>query len=368
MALYDRDGRLRAQWEAPARLEIASDPPGAQVSVRRYAADFTLGEPQPLGATPLADVTLPPGSLVLELTSPGRPPVTYPLLAGRDERISITVPLPTNIPDGFAYVPPGRTLVGSGDDESVRAFFKAIPQHPVTTPGYLIARHETTFADWLAFLDDLPPAERAKHTPSAGSAGAQGGIVALTRGASGWELAMQPGSTLLRAVAGATVRYPERTTLAEQDWLRMPVMGISFDDALAYAAWAARTGRVPGARLCTEAEWERAARGADGRAFPHGDVLAPTDANVDETYGKNPASFGPDEVGRHPNSRSPFGVDDLAGNVWELVATDATPAQPVARGGSFYFAATTARIANRETPDRTYRDISVGMRLCASAP
>jgi len=192
-------------------------------------------------------------------------------------------------------------------------------------------------------------------------------VVALTRGPVGWELAMQPGSHLLRARAGESIRYPERTAHAEQDWQLMPVMAISFEDALAYAAWADRTGRVPGARLCTETEWERAARGADGRAFPHGDILAPADANVDETYGKHPASFGPDVGGLHPMSRSPFGVDDLAGNVWEWVTTDATPGQPVARGGSFYFAATTARIANRETPDRTYRDVSVGMRLCASA-
>jgi len=370
MALYDADGALRRRWLAPAHLAIASDPASAKVVVRRYRAEggrLVLGGPESLGATPITDAALPPGSLVLELTAPGRAQVTLPVLAGRGEHIAVDVPLPATVPPGFVYVPPGRTLFGSGDAESVRAFFGAMPQHTVETGAYLIARRETTFAEYIAFLEDVPPAERAAHTPSAGAAGAQGGVVALTRGPGGWELAMQPGSPLLRARAGEPIRYPERTAHAEQDWQHMPVMAISFEDALAYAAWADRTGRVPGARLCTETEWERAARGADGRAFPPGDVLAPGDANVDETYGKNPASFGPDVGGLHPASRSPFGVDDLTGNVWEWATTVATPAQPVARGGSFYFNAVTARIANRQTPHRGYRGISVGMRLCTSA-
>ena len=51
--------------------------------------------------------------------------------------------------------------------------------------------------------------------------------------------------------------------------------------------WLDRTGRVPGARVCEEREWERAARGADDRMYPHGDNLEPDDANFDETYGKD---------------------------------------------------------------------------------
>jgi formylglycine-generating enzyme required for sulfatase activity len=171
-----------------------------------------------------------------------------------------------------------------------------------------------------------------------------------------------------RVSAGQRLLYAKRERRGSQDWLRFPVTGISFEDAEAYVAWLGRTGRVPGARLCTELEWERAARGEDGREFPHGDVLAPDDANVDMTYGKEPGGFGPDEVGSHPASRSPFGVEDLAGNAFEWTRSAVEPGRVVARGGAYYFAAGSARVANRELPERTLRDITVGLRVCADVP
>ena len=88
---------------------------------------------------------------------------------------------------------------------------------------------------------------------------------------------------------GEKLRLP-RAERSEQDWLLLPVAGISFHDARAYAEWLSRTGRVPGARPCTEFEWERTARGDDDREFPSGDVLRPADANFDATYGKQAAT------------------------------------------------------------------------------
>ena len=141
----------------------------------------------------------------------------------------------------------------------------------------------------------------------------------------------------------------------------------ALDDARAYAAWLDRTGRVQGARLCTEWEWERAARGADAREYPHGDRLHPEDADFDATYGKIAENFGPDEVGLHPRSRSPFGVDDLSGNVWEWVESSLERDAPVARGGSYYYAAGSCRVTNRQLPERGFRDVNVGFRICADA-
>jgi formylglycine-generating enzyme required for sulfatase activity len=152
----------------------------------------------------------------------------------------------------------------------------------------------------------------------------------------------------------------------EHDWLRFPVSAVSFEDGVAYAAWLARTGRIPGARVCGEREWERAARGADGRLFPGGPRLAPEDADVDLTYGRDPRGFGPDEVGAHPASDSPFDVQDLAGNVWEWVSSAHHPDQPVARGGGFFQASIGARTENREPGVSTHRDAFMGIRLCAT--
>jgi formylglycine-generating enzyme required for sulfatase activity len=143
------------------------------------------------------------------------------------------------------------------------------------------------------------------------------------------------------------------------------VVGVSTDDARAYAAWLTATGRVPHARVCSEFEWERAARGADDRTFPGGDDLQPDDANIDVTYGRRKGAYGPDEVGSHPASRSPFGVDDMAGNVWEpteSATSDSTLA--VARGSDFYQEVFVASSTNRQVSGLDVRDTSIGVRIC----
>jgi formylglycine-generating enzyme required for sulfatase activity len=141
---------------------------------------------------------------------------------------------------------------------------------------------------------------------------------------------------------------------------------VSYEDAVAYAAWLDRTGRFPGARLCDEYEWERAARGADARTFPGGPALATDDANIDVTYGRESVAFGPDEVGSHPGSRSPVGADDMAGNVWEMTRSVQARNAPVIRGGNWYTGELTARSANRENAEPSQRSVLVGLRLCAT--
>ena len=140
--------------------------------------------------------------------------------------------------------------------------------------------------------------------------------------------------------------------------------GISPEDALAYTAWLDRTGRVPKARLCSEVEWERAARGADGRAYPHGDHLAADDANIDVTYGQRDGGFGLDVVGSHPASTSPFGLVDMSGNVWEITRT-VTGTGYVICGGGYFNGAIAAHLANRQVITPEYRHLHAGLRVCA---
>jgi formylglycine-generating enzyme required for sulfatase activity len=190
----------------------------------------------------------------------------------------------------------------------------------------------------------------------------------LRPGADGWHLSLQPSSRRYQASAHQPIVYESRQRRARQDWLRFPIGGLSPDDVSRYVSWLRESGRLPGARLCSELEWERAARGADDRLFPNGDDLAADDANFDLTYDRTDGAYGPDEIGSHPDSRSPFGVEDLAGNLMEIVSSSEIADGFVVRGGTYYHSAVVARVSNRTAIPRSFRDVTGGLRVCADAP
>jgi serine/threonine protein kinase/formylglycine-generating enzyme required for sulfatase activity len=373
LSTYDEDGLYLRRWRAPARLAIRTAPLGASVLATLYEKREGYrreGNQRQLGTSPISGSDLAPGSYLLTLNLPDRPPVRMPILLSRGESVEFTVELPAQLPAGFIYIPAGRFLFGSTESDGPRrALFNGTsPIHQVRTNAYLISKTEVTFGEWISFLQELPPEERSRRRPATVMATIFGALDLAQDGTGGWRLKLQPTSFAYLAKSGEPLRYQQRSRRAEQDWLRFPVTGISWEDAQAYVHWLDRSGRVPGARLCDEREWERAARGADDRIFPHGDVLTTDDANFDATYERQSLAFGPDEVGSHPKSISPFGLSDMAGNVWELTRSVRANEKIVIRGGSWYHPALASRSDNREPVEPSTRTVYIGFRVCASAP
>jgi formylglycine-generating enzyme required for sulfatase activity len=371
LAGVDPDGTRREALAASGTLALHTNPAASRVLLERYERDPVTGRRRavpvgPLGASPPV-TRLRPGSYRLVIDGDGRAEVIYPFEIRRAERTDVDLALPaaSAVPTGFVYVPPGSFWYGDADEGLRTQFLDAAPIHRRSTGAYLIARYETTYQDWIVFLESLPAGERIRHAPSL--SGTAFGALLLRPGADGWRLSIQPSSRRYQANAHEPIVYEGRTRRARQDWLRFPIGGLSPDDLTRYLAWLRETDRVPGARLCSELEWERAARGADDRLFPGGDDLAADDANFDLTYDRTDGAYGPDEVGSHPESRSPFGVDDLAGNILEVVSSSEIPGGFVARGGTYYHGAVSARSSDRSVIPRSFRDVIGGLRVCADA-
>jgi sulfatase modifying factor 1 len=171
-----------------------------------------------------------------------------------------------------ALVPAGEFLMGSdGGDQDER------PQRRVYLDAFEIDRYEVTNVQYRRFLlatGREPPRQWPERY-----------------------VAFQPD----RDPAWNGTDYPAGEAT-------YPVVAVNWEDATAYCAWV-------GKRLPTEAEWEKAARGIDGRAYPWGDGWDPTRANVGET------GVGYTQpVGSYPHGSSPYGALDMAGNAWEWVA------------------------------------------------
>jgi formylglycine-generating enzyme required for sulfatase activity len=148
-----------------------------------------------------------------------------------------------------------------------------------------------------------------------------------------------------------------------------PATNISWQDAQAYCGWAVPAGRLP-----TEAEWEFAARGTDGRLYPWGNSFSSAVVDSLET-----GLDHPEPVGAHPGAAGPFGALDMSGNVWEWCFDNYKPypgqtsafAIPddakVIRGGSFKSDQEHVTTTTRNLDHASTRSPLIGFR-CAKSP
>jgi len=223
-------------------------------------------------------------------------------------------------PPGMVWVPAGDFLMGSDSPESEP---DERPLRRVFVPAFYIDRYEVTNAAFKRF--------RPEHT-------------------------FPPG---------------------EDD---LPVTHVTHAEAEAYCRWI-------GKRLPTDAEWEKAARGTDGRRYPWGDIFDPHNANVRDglasaVLGPLPesgvcAASGKQPGGSFPRGVSPYGCQDMAGNVWEWVSDSFSdgsrwalgPVNPrgILRGGAHAYGAFQARTSYHGFEGLTTTCNDVGFRAAMDA-
>ena len=137
-----------------------------------------------------------------------------------------------------------------------------------------------------------------------------------------------------------------------------PVVLVGLDDAKSYCAWMGKELRRK-YRLPTEPEWEKTARGIEGRIFPWGNEWNPENLNSSERFGSTTP------VTRFPQGRSPYGVYDMAGNVFQWTASQWDENKSVLKGCSWDDLPGTCRAAMRHGRPGQSKHILIGFR-CVS--
>lgn len=338
------DGTWRRILEAPGSLALTSDPPGAHATLFRLEERdrrLVATAPVELGATPVGETAVPPGRYLLIVSSRGCVPARLPLRLGRGERPTVHVRLydADQVGEGFAYVPGGPANVG-GDPEA----YNCLAARTVDLPDFALSVFPVTMQEYLGFLNDLPDREAAwARAPRAEPRGGQ----YLERSDDG-------SLSLPAADPNGHVWDPQ-----------LPVMSISFHDAVAYAEWRSEQDGVR-YRLPTDAEWEKAARGPCGRIHPWGDRSEPSYCHTSATM----PEIQPRPVGFVREDESVYGVRDLAGGGRDWIDGWKTRGGKMRalRGGAWWDRPQKARLTERTgwPADNVYG--ATGLRLVKSLP
>lgn len=314
--LEGHDAAGNAEWlRGDGHLTLVTDPPGAHVELYRYdARDHRLVEvpAESPGTTPLERAPIAMGSYVAVLRAPGRSPVRYPVAIRRlgawhGRPPGDVCPRPIVLPaDGAlgpddCYVPPGWFTWGDLDA------LDGLPRAELWVEGFVMRRDPITHAEYIEWLDTLAAAGRADE--------AQRWVPIHTRERPLYRL---DDDRFVFSEDPAHALTPDR-----------PVTSITHAAASAYCAWrAARDGLSW--RLPTSWEWEKAARGVDGRAYPWGETFEVTYAGVLQNRA-GPPDFDP--IGHHPVDTGPYGIRDAAGNARDLCCDVYRPSGPTVVDG-----------------------------------
>jgi formylglycine-generating enzyme required for sulfatase activity len=302
-------------------------------------------------------------------------PIT-PTPSSTSTRVLPDTPVPTPTPtfslSDVAYIPPGPFIMGANEADAERAlalcnedvsemdceryFYEdEIPQLTIYLHGFYIDKNEVTNAEYCRFLNEMGNQEEG-------------------------------GAKWLDITANSDIWYYEGCKIVESDgqyrprqgYESHPVTHVSWHGAKAYCEWV-------GKRLPTEAEWEKAARGTDGRVYPWGSTFPQDGTRVGNFADENHRNVqfielvrGYDDgyrytapVGTYPAGASPYGVLDMAGNVSEWCDdwyaayqrssfgnADFGTTYRVRRGGSYVWGRPSIRTSarDRERPEATSGD------------
>lgn len=251
-------------------------------------------------------------------------------------------------------------------------FLDEHPKHAVTLPAFQIDTYEVTNAQYKAFVhatQRVPPQiwNEMGYVFTEDQLQKKEEAELRTLATDVFRLDMDTRTMSKDALLAAMIKQ-------QQAFDNYPAGGMTWFDAYAFCAWR-------GARLPSEAEWEKAARGADGREYPWGNNWDPKIAGTGDDVGQD-EGFSP--VGSFPKSASPYGVHDMAGNVWEWVQDwyDAYPKSDytskdfgkknkVIRGGSggmgHYAISYFYRASTRQNAEPEMQSDDVGFRCAKDA-
>lgn len=377
--LRDHDrGAHAAYLSGEGALTLATDPAGAATELFRYVLEdrrLQLQRVGSLGPTPIRAHPLPMGSYLLVLRAEGRQEVRYPLQIRRNEHWDgvppeadatepVYLPRAGEIAADECYVPAGWFWAGGEAGLGKRS---VIPRRRMWLDGFAVRRHHVTIAEYVQFLNALVAAGREEEAMTVAPRAAGQG--------------QQPGPLLLDRNASGQFEIPPNNFFNIPWQPNWPIIFVDWYGANAYLRWRAETSGQP-YRLIWELEWEKAARGVDGRRYPWGEFLDPTWARMLETHAALPTMA---DAGTYEVDESPYGVRDMAGNQRDWCLDIPSEAEPpataagrvlgpreshewwnlhVARGGNFVDAPLWCWSYFRSSFLPIHRDFTVSFRTC----